>query len=195
MPELAIYGLPMLGLLILYLWYVAIISRRNALLDALSGIDVQLKKRHDLIPNVLAIARRFMQHEQELLERITQLRTEALTALQKTEQSHSASDVAEHFALEQQLQQSMGRLLVQAEAYPELTSSAPMVNAQQTYLEVETNIAAARRFYNTSVRRLRNSTEIFPGSVIVKMLAIDSYPFFEADAAALQPIDAAALLR
>lgn len=182
-------------LILLYVWYVTIIARRNATLDALSGVDVQLKKRHDLIPNVLAIAKRFMLHEQQLLEDITRLRAEAFSALQQTEQNQSAKDVSAHFALEQQLQGAMSRLLVQAEAYPELTSSTPMVNAQQTYLEVETNIAAARRFYNTSVRRLRNSTEIFPGSLIVKIVAIDTYPFFQADSAALQPVDAAALLK
>lgn len=182
-------------LLVFYLWYVTIIARRNATLDALSGIDVQLKKRHDLIPNVLAIAKRFMQHEQQLLADITRLRTEALTALQKAEQKPAAAELNAHFQVEQQLQSAMSRLLVQAEAYPDLTSSAPMINAQQTYLEVETNIAAARRFYNTSVRRLRNSTEIFPGSLIAKMLSVDNYPFFQADSAALQPIDAATLLK
>ncbi|CAM5211764.1 LemA family protein [Alishewanella longhuensis] len=182
-------------LIVFYLWYVNIIARRNATLDALSGIDVQLKKRHDLIPNVLAIAKRFMQHEQQLLEDITRLRTEAVTALQKAEHNPTAKEVNDHFEAEQQLQSAMSRLLVQSEAYPELTSSAPMVNAQQTYLEVETNIAAARRFYNTSVRRLRNSTEIFPGSLIVKIVPVDKYPFFHADSAALQAVDAAALLR
>ncbi|EXJ10101.1 LemA family protein [Nitrincola nitratireducens] len=181
---------PFAVLILLYVWYVTIISRRNATLDALSGVDVQLKKRHDLIPNVLAIAKRFMQHEQQLLEDITRLRSDAFSALQKTEHNPSAEDVSTHFALEQQLQGAMSRLLVQAEAYPELTSSTPMVNAQQTYLEVETNIAAARRFYNTSVRRLRNSTEIFPGSLIVKIVSIDTYPFFQADSTALQPVDA-----
>lgn len=182
-------------LLVFYLWYVTIIARRNATLDALSGVDVQLKKRHDLIPNVLAIAKRFMQHEQQLLEDITRLRTEALTALQKAEHKPAAAELNEHFQLEQQLQSAMSRLLVQAEAYPDLTSSGPMINAQQTYLEVETNIAAARRFYNTSVRRLRNSTEIFPGSLIAKMLSVDIYPFFQADSAALQPVDAATILK
>ncbi|MBT2772581.1 LemA family protein [Halomonas sp. ISL-60] len=179
---------------LLYAWYMLIIARRNATLDALAGVDVQLKKRHDLIPNVLTIAKRFMQHEQQLLDDITRLRTEAFSALQQTAQSHNASDVASHFALEQQLQGAMSRLMVQAEAYPELTSAGPMVNAQQTYVEVETNIAAARRFYNTSVRRLRNITEIFPGSVLASAMSIDKYPFFQADSDAHQPVDAKSLL-
>ncbi|WP_445768529.1 LemA family protein [Rheinheimera sp.] len=187
MPELVVFGLPLLVLLILYIWYVAIISRRNAVLDALSGIDVQLKKRHDLIPNVLAIAKRFMQHEQQLLEQVTRLRTDAFTALEKTEQTQSAADVSVHFALEHQLQQAMGRLMVQAEAYPELTSAKPMLTAQHTYQEVEANIAAARRFYNTSVRRLRNSCEIFPGTLLVKFTKVQPYPFYQADTAERQP--------
>ncbi|MEN3158146.1 LemA family protein [Alkalimonas sp. NCh-2] len=194
MPELMLYGLPLLALLIGYCWYVAIISRRNAVLDALSGIDVQLKKRHDLIPNVLAIARRFMQHEQALLEQITRLRSEAFSALQKTEQSQSAKDIEHHFALEQQLQQTMGRFMVQAEAYPELTSAQPMITAQHTYQEVEANIAAARRFYNTSVRRLRNSCEIFPGSLLVKLTNVEPFPFYEADNVERQNVHAADLL-
>lgn len=181
-------------LVIFYLWYVMIIARRNATLDALASIDVQLKKRHDAIPNVLAIAKRFMQHEQLLLEDITRLRAEAFLALQKTEQNQKAADVASHFTLEQQLQGAMSRLMVQAEAYPELTSGQPMINAQHAYLEVETNIAAARRFYNTSVRRLRNITEVFPGSALAAILSIDKYPFFETDSASKQAIDAQSLL-
>lgn len=194
MVELVIFGLPLLGLAIFYFWYIAIISRRNAVLDALSGIDVQLKKRHDLIPNVLTIAKRFMQHEKDLLEEITQLRSAAISALEQFETTQSADAANTHFSLENQLQRAMGRFMVQAEAYPELTSAQPMITAQNSYLEVEINIAAARRFYNTSVRRLRNSCEIFPGSLINKMIRIESYPFYQADPAETRPIDASAFL-
>lgn len=194
MMEFIIFGLPLILLVGVYVWYVVIISRRNAVLDALSGIDVQLKKRHDLIPNVLSIAKRFMQHEQQLLEAITTIRSQAVSALEKYERSQSAEDANAHFALENELQRAMGRFMVQVEAYPELTSAQPMINAQNTYLEVETNIAAARRFYNTSVRRLRNSCEIFPGTVLARMVRVERYPFYQADPAETRPVDASTLL-
>ncbi|WP_394423958.1 LemA family protein [Vreelandella stevensii] len=194
MFEIMIFIFPVLLLTAVYIWYATIISRRNAVLDALSGIDVQLKKRHDLIPNVLTIAKRFMQHERELLEEITKLRSAAVSALEKYELSQSAEDATTHFSLENQLQRAMGKFMVQAEAYPELTSAQPMMHAQNSYLEVETNIAAARRFYNTSVRRLRNSCEIFPGTVLAKLVGIQPYPFYQADPAETRPVDASAYI-
>ena len=82
---------------IFYGWYVSIITKRNAMQEALSGIDVQLKKRTDLIPNILAIAKKFMSHEKELLEEITRLRSNVL-------KSSSNNDTGERFKLEGQLQ-------------------------------------------------------------------------------------------
>jgi LemA protein len=172
----------------LYAWYATIVTRRNRVAEALAGIDVQLNQRHDLIPNLLAIAGRFMAHESALLEEISALRARA------AEQGgrRDLAGVAERFAVEEKLDAGVGRLFAVAENYPALTSDGPMIEAQRGYQEVETNIAAARRFYNSAVGDLRNAVQIFPGPILAGLAgASSSPPFFEAPAASRTPVDAA----
>lgn len=158
-----------------YLWYVAVIKRRNRVLEALSSIDVQLKKRHDLLPNVLKLANKFMTHERDLLERVTRLRTNA----QGSYDEKKAGDVKQHLDAEGGLQQGMRQIFAVAENYPDLSSSTTIVEAQQSFNEAEAHIAAARRFYNAAVTRLNNSVQIFPGTIIGRMTGVEQMPFFE----------------
>lgn len=158
-----------------YLWYVAVIKRRNRVLEALSSIDVQLKKRHDLLPNVLKLANQYMTHERDLLERVTQLRTSA----QVSYDEKRAGDVKQHLEAEGGLQQGMRQIFAVAENYPDLRSSETIVEAQQNFNEAEAHIAAARRFYNAAVTRLNTSVQIFPGTVIGRMAGVEPMPFFE----------------
>jgi LemA protein len=174
-----------------YLWYVQIVSKRNRAQEALSSIDVQLRKRHDLVPNLLKIAARFMEHEKELLEEITALRSKAVAH----EGVKDPKGAEEKFAIEEQLSAKLGQLMVQVEAYPDLKSQEPMVNAQRSLSEVEGNIAAARRFYNASVTDLRNSIQIFPGNVIAGVAGVGDMPLYEASEAARQPVDADTYLK
>lgn len=188
---LLVVVVPLLLVLIVgYLWYVQIISKRNRAQEALSSIDVQLRKRHDLVPNLLKIARRFMEHETELLSEITRLRTRAV----ELEGVETAEGAREKFAVEEQLTGVLGRLMVQVEAYPELRSAEPMTQAQRAFAEVEANIAASRRFYNSAVTDLRNAIQIFPGNVIAGMAGVGEMPFYEAEAIARTPVDADAHL-
>ncbi|ODT86429.1 LemA family protein [Phenylobacterium sp. SCN 70-31] len=163
----------------LYVWYATIVTRRNKVAEALSGIDVQLSQRHELIPNILAIAKRFLAHEQGLLADIARLRTTGQERIGATD----PAAIAEKFAAENQLSAGLGRLFAVAEGYPELKSDAVMVRAQATYQEVETNVAAARRFYNASVTDLRNACQIFPGQLVAALAGVGQLPpFFEAPA-------------
>lgn len=159
-------------LAVLYLWYASIVRRRNRVDEALAGIDVQLQQRHDLIPNVLTIARRFMEHERALLNEITALRAQGHQQLGVRDFGR----VAEKFDVEARLGQQMGRLLMLAENYPQLKSDAPMIEAQRTYTEVEGNIAAARRFYNAAVTDLRNAVQIFPGQLLMGLAGVRTIP-------------------
>jgi LemA protein len=156
----------------MYAWYAAIVTRRNRVSEALGGIDVQLQQRHDLIPNVLTIARRFMEHERSLLTEITALRAKAFQQVGERD----FSKIADKFETEAKLGQQMGRLLVLAENYPALRSDGPMIEAQRTYTEVETHIAAARRFYNSAVADLSNAVQIFPGSLLKGVAGVSSVP-------------------
>lgn len=188
------YVLPgILGIaaILLYVWYASIVTRRNAVSEALSGVDVQLQQRHDLIPNMLAIARRFMEHEADLLQSITRLRAEATAQVG----AQAPAAVAERFKVEAQLAGQMDRLMAVAENYPALRSDGPMIEAQRSYNEVEGNLAAARRFYNSAVGDLRNATQIFPGNLVKGLAGVGELPpFFETTEAARQPVSADALL-
>ena len=171
----------------LYSLYVKVIKCKNSVREALSGIDVQLRKRYDLIPNILTIAQRFMEHETELFDKITQLRTQALNAKTGTK---------EKFNVESELDTQLRALMVNVENYPTLKSDATMVQAMQTYNEVEEHIAAARRFYNSALRELRNTIEIFPGSLFASYAkdAAD-LSFFETSEASRKPINASDYLK
>lgn len=176
---------------ILYFWYASIISKRNNVLEALSGIDVQLKKRSDLIPNILKIAKKFMEHEIELFTQITELR-------EKTERDYDKKDQAQvqsHLASASALSDRVGNLMVKAENYPALKSDQNMVQAQLTYNEVEEQIAASRRFYNSAVGSLRNAIQIFPGNIIAGVIGVGSMPFFETDEESKKEVNADNYLR
>lgn len=130
--------------------------------EAYANIDVQFKKRADLLPNILTIAKRFMVHEKTLLKELTELRTSVME-LAKHEDSQS---VQKRFDLENTLEQKMQRLILNVENYPELHSQELLLQAQENYADVETNLAAARRNYNSAVSSLRNAIEIFPGNIL-----------------------------
>lgn len=174
-------GLPIL----LFGWYMAIISRDNKVREARSTIGVQLKQRLDLIPNVLRMAQRFMDHEKSLLNDITKLRTRALEVSEKS--GRKLSD--EQQAVENMISSKMGQLMVQVENYPELKSDQTMVQAMNTYNEVESRIAASRRFYNASVTSLNTAIQIFPGGALAKVAGVTTKTHFEAGPAVHQSIN------
>lgn len=163
----------------MYFWYASIIARRNKVQEALSSVDVHLNQRHDLIPNIVSLAGRFMAHERALLTDVTRLRDEARRVAPAT-----PPDVSKRFALEGELGQRVGQLLVSMEAYPELKSDRPLIEAQHTWTEIEAQITASRRFYNAAVNQLNNAIQIFPGSLIAGVAGVKAMPFFEAPAAA-----------
>jgi LemA protein len=158
-----------------YVWYATLIARRNKVKEAMSSVDVHLNQRHDLIPNIVKLAGRFMEHERELLTEVTRLREEARRPIGST-----PGEVGKRFEVEGRLGQRMGQLLVSMEAYPELKSDRPLVEAQQTWTEIEAQITAARRFYNAAVNQLNNSIQIFPGPIIASIAGVQAMPFFEA---------------
>ncbi|MCM1339085.1 MAG: LemA family protein [Muribaculaceae bacterium] len=170
---------------IFYSLYVSLIRKKNNVKEAMGGIDVQLNKRYDLIPNILVIANKFMEHERGLLEEITKLRSQA-AGLRSNQDT-----ISEKINLDNAIASKMGQLMVNVENYPQLKSDQTMIQAMQTYSEVEEHIAAARRFYNSAVKDLNNAVEIFPSSLIAALLGISQCPFFEAPEVARQRVNAA----
>lgn len=167
-----------------YILYVSIIKKKNKVKEATSGIDVQLKKRYDLIPNLLNMAQKFMEHEKELMTEIVRLRSEAM---KKTFNGNEK----EMMELNNMIDAKLKDFWLSVENYPDLKSNQTMVQAMQSFNEVEEHIAAARRFYNASVNELKNAVEIFPGNIIASIIGVKAdMPFYEAENAAKERIDA-----
>ena len=172
-----------------YLIYTRVIKSKNKVDEALSSIDVQLKKRYDLIPNILTIANKFMEHERGLLEEIAKLRSQA------TKLGRGESNLSKKIQLDKMIQDKMSQFMVAVENYPQLKSDQTMLVAMQTYNEVEEHICAARRFYNSAVNELNNNVDIFPSSMYASMMGIKRREFFEALEAERQSISAANYLK
>lgn len=163
-------------LVIIYSMYAKSIRLRNQVLEALGAIDVQLRKRHDLLPNLLKMAQKYLDHERELMESVTSLRNQAQVTYDRTD----PDAVSRHLVLEGQLSQATGRLFnMVAEAYPDMKSHEIVSNAQETFTEVESHIAAARRFYNAAVTDLNNFAQVQPMAAIAAMVGVRPFPYFE----------------
>ncbi|MBQ8671515.1 MAG: LemA family protein [Alphaproteobacteria bacterium] len=173
-------------LVLFYILYARLIKTRNKVQESMSDIDVQLKKRYDLIPNMLNMAAKFMEHEKKLMTELADLRTRAM-------QNTFAAAPKEKMELENLLNQKMQEFKISLENYPDLKSNQTMMTAMQSMNEVEEHIAAARRFYNSNVNELKNLVEIFPSSLVASMLGItyENMPFFEISEAERKPINSA----
>ena len=167
-----------------YMTYVSVIQKKNKVMEAFRSIDVQLQKRYDLIPNILTIAQKFMEHEKGLFEEVTKLRTQAMST------PTDMDNMGKKIQLDSQIKVLMVQIMVAVENYPQLKSDQTMVTAQQTYNEVEEHIAAARRFYNAAVLELNNAVEIFPSSIFAAMVGARKQEFFQADEAARKAVNA-----
>ena len=174
MTMIIVCGAALLLLFWLYSTYVNVIKTRNKVDEAMSSIDVNLKKRYNILPNVLFLANKFMEHERSLIEDITKLRTSALQL------SSGVHNVQDKINLNNEIQKKMNELFVSVENYPQLKSDNTMVQAMKTYTDVEEHIAAARRFYNAAVRDLKNVVQIWPSSMFAASMGISSdIPYFE----------------
>ena len=173
-------------LIIFYALYVRLISIRNKVKESAADIDVQLKKRYDLIPNMLQMAAKFMEHEKSLMTELTELRTKAMS-------NTFAASPKEKMELESLLNQKLNDFKISLENYPDLKSNQTMITAMQSMNEVEEHISAARRFYNSNVNQLKNAVEICPGNIVAALLGINyaDTPFFEISDVEKQPINSA----
>ena len=168
-----------------YLIYISLIKKKNNAKDSASGIDVQLKKRYDLIPNLMTMASKYMEHEKNLMSEITKLRNDAINC-------DFSTNPQEKINLDELLTSKMSQFKLTAENYPDMKSNEMMNTAMISLNEVEEHIAASRRFYNSSVKELKNALEIFPSSLIAKLIGIkDEFPFFKATAEETKSISAA----
>ena len=129
-----------------------------------------LKKRHDLIPNLVAAVKQYMQHERELLTEITALREQAMSANKRKDQ----------LAAEGQLDKALGKLSVSLENYPDLKADKNMMHLQASLNEVEEQISASRRSYNASVNTFNTAIQSFPTNILASLFGFKAFTLFEA---------------
>ena len=157
----------------------SLIAHRNRVDESWSDIDVQLKRRYDLIPNLVEAVKGYMQHERGTLEAVTQARAAAM----------NAQSVQEHAQAENMLTQALKSIFAVAEQYPDLKASQNFLRLQDELSDTENKIQAARRFYNTNVRDFNIAIQQFPNSIIAGMLGFSSRAFFElSEEAAKEPV-------
>ena len=163
-----------LAILLPIVWFVAVHNRgvrlKQAVKESWADIDVELKRRYDLIPNLVETVKGYAKHERETLERVVALRNAAM------QKHNSAESLA---ADENALLVGMRSLFVVAESYPQLKSDANFRALQEELALTEDRIAAARRFYNGNVRELRNLSQQFPTSIVIGQLSPAEGSFFE----------------
>jgi len=158
-----IIALVIIGFLFLMgiFFYNSLIGKKNQVTNAFSAIDVMLKKRFDLIPNLVEVVKQYTTYEQGTLTKIVELRAKAV--------SGNVSD-AEKATLDTQLSSSIKGLMLNVENYPDLKANTNFINLQTTWTESEEQIAAARRTYNSAITDYNNSIMMFPGSMFAGML-------------------------
>lgn len=163
---LIVAGLILLSIVFMY---NTLISKKNQVENIFAGLDAILKKRYDLLPNLVASVKEYMVHERITLEKITELRTKALG---------ENLDNATKIALEKQLSSMLGNLMVAVENYPTLKANENFLHLQGTLNELEEQISAARRAYNQSVTDYNNAIEMFPTNFMANLMKLERKEVF-----------------
>ena len=149
--------------------YNGFVKLRNNRENAFANIDVQLKQRHDLIPQLVASVKGYAEHEKTLLEELTRARTAAM----------SATTIDEKIQAEGQLSAALNGLKVAVEAYPDLKANQNFLQLQNEISDIENKLAAVRRFFNSATKELNNSVQSFPNNLIANMFGFHKEPMFE----------------
>ena len=169
-------------LVIAVLYYISkrnsIIAARNRVDESWSGIDVQLKRRHDLVPNLVETVKGYAEHESQTFERTTKARAEAMSA-------HSVADTSK---AESQLTGALTDLRAVAENYPTLRATENFQQLSRNLSELEDEIQASRRIYNSNVQSYNTDIEQFPGSIVANQGNFTKREFFEIDEAEREPV-------
>lgn len=172
-----------IGALVLYVVvaYNSLVNFRNRVSEAWSDIDVQLKRRYDLIPNLINTVKGYAAHESGVFEKVTAARANAM-------QAGNAHDKAQ---AENMLSDTLKSLFAVAEAYPDLKANQNFLELQRELSDTENKIQASRRFYNGNVLALNNKIDMFPSNVIAGIFNFTKSEFFEADETEKEPVKVA----
>ena len=155
-------------------WFIAmyngLVKLRNNRENAFANIDVQLKQRYDLVPQLVETIKGYASHEKETLEKVTAARAAAM----------NATTVDEKLAADKALSGALAGLRVSLEAYPELKANQNFLQLQNELADIENKLSAARRFFNSTTRELNNACEVFPSNIVAGMFGFKRAPMYEA---------------
>ena len=150
--------------------YNEMVKLRNMVKEQWSQIDVLLKRRSDLIPNLVEVVKGYVEHESNTLEEVVNARNKMMNVQSKEEEIEVVKEMSN----------SLTKLLAIAESYPELKANTNYLNLQENLQETEDKISYARQFYNDAVLKYKNMLEVIPGNMIASLFKFESEPFFEA---------------
>lgn len=170
-----VIGIAVLVVILLLVFFVVgtyngLVNLRNKVKDAWAQVDVHLKRRNDLIPNLVETVKGYAKHEKETLDAVIEARNQAVSAKTPEEEMKSANE----------LTGALGRLFALAEAYPDLKANTNFLDLQNNLRDTEDKISYARQFYNDSVLSYKNKLEMFPSNIIASMFNFKPEAFFEA---------------
>jgi LemA protein len=171
-----IIGVVVVLLIIFIAVFNGLVRLRNQVKNAWAQIDVQLKRRYDLIPNLMETVKGYMKHERETLEAVTNARNIA--------QQASSAGAGERAKAEGELSSALSRLLAVVENYPDLKANQNFLALQEELTSTENKISFSRQFYNDSVLRYNNQTQMFPSNIVASMTGFKASEFFEVTVAA-----------
>ena len=176
-----IIGIVVLVVLIFVSLYNKLVKLRNNRENAFADIDVQLKQRHDLIPQLVETVKGYMKHEEKVLTNITAARAGAV----------NASTIDEKIAAENQLSSALSGLNIAVEAYPDLKASNNFTQLQEEISDIENKLSAVRRFFNSATKEYNNAVETFPSNLIAGMFSFKKESMFDLGVADRKTLDQA----
>ena len=167
-------------LLVLFIWstYNSLATGKVKIKEALSGIDVQLKRRIDLVPNLVSTVKGYAKHEKDVLENVTKARSSLMQAQTTAEKAQS----------DNMLSSALKSLFAISESYPDLKASTNFLELQQELSDIEAKIAYSRQFYNSNVEGYNSTLAAFPGSLIGGMFGYKTEEFFQAKESEKEPV-------
>jgi LemA protein len=169
--------------------YNGLVAGRNGFKNAFAQIDVQLTRRHDLIPNLVETAKGYIKHERETLEAVIAARNTAITAQQAAAARPGDPAAMQQLSgAENALTQTMGRLFALSEAYPDLKANQNMMQLSEELTSTENKVSFARQAYNDSVMGYNNRREMFPGSIVAGMFAFQPAALLEIESPAKREV-------
>jgi LemA protein len=161
------------AIVLLVLWVISLYNRlvrlRNSREQAFADVDVQLKQRHDMIPQLVEAVKGYMQHERGVLTEVTEARAAAM----------KASGINDKIVAENRLSTALDGLKVAVEAYPDLKASQNFLDLQNEISDIENKIAAARRFFNSATKELNVAVEVFPSNIVATLFNFKREPLFD----------------